>query len=122
VQKNSHEGDNKYEQNRDQMGNRKASKKRYKRLAMRDVNIRMSRIVFRRVIIKLAIRANMNYEGDHKDEQNCDQKDNHEVSKKRYRRLALRDVNKRMSRIMFNRVVMFEGKPATQVYDIFLNC
>jgi hypothetical protein len=49
----------------------------------------MGRIVIRWVIVRLAIRANMNHEGDHKDKQNCDQEDNHDVSKKRYKKLAL---------------------------------
>ncbi len=51
----------------------------------------------------------MNHEGDERDKQNHDMNDNHEVSKKIYTRLAMRDVIIRISRIMISRVIMVEG-------------
>jgi hypothetical protein len=37
--------------------------------------------VIRWIIIRFARRANMNHEGDHKDKQKCDQKDNHKLAR-----------------------------------------
>jgi hypothetical protein len=50
-----------------------------KRIAMK-VTISMSRIVIRGIVIRLAIRTNMNHEGDRKDKKKCDQKNNDKLS------------------------------------------
>jgi hypothetical protein len=60
-------------------------------------------------------------EVDHKDKQNCDQKNNDKLSRRYiYTRLAMKDVIIRISRNMISRVIMVEGRDDyTQVFDVF---